>query len=67
MDDKEYYDYLISIGFTPEEAKKGVEDRKIMNALYKEPREPREITSSAYIRADRRQSRDIQNFLGWGR
>lgn len=67
MDDKKYYDYMISVGFTPEEAERGVEDRKIMNDLYKEPREPREITSSTYISADRRQSKDIQNFLGWGR
>nr|DAH48830.1 MAG TPA: hypothetical protein [Bacteriophage sp.] len=67
MDDKKYYDYMISVGFTPEEAERGVEDRKIMNDLYKEPREPREITSSTYISADRRQSKDIQKFLGWGR
>lgn len=65
MNEKEYYDYLISAGFAADEAERRVKDKEIMNALYKKPKEPREITSSAYIRADKRVSKEIQNFLGW--
>ena len=50
-----------------QEAQKKMKEREIMIDLYQGKKEQREITSSTYISADRRQSKDIQNFLSWGR
>ncbi len=65
--DNDYYNYLLSCGFDEQEAQKKMKEREIMIDLYQGKKELREITSSTYISADRRQSKDIQNFLGWGR
>jgi len=67
MTDNEYYNYLLSCGFTEDEANKKMEEAEIMTKLYSKPKEPREITSSTYKRAEKRLHKEVENFMGFDR
>lgn len=64
--DNDYYDYLLSCGFDEKEAQHKLEEREIMNDLYKGKKEPREITSQTYQSSQKRLTKEVQVFL-WGR
>lgn len=66
MTNNEYYVYLIECGFSESEAKIKMEEREIMIKLYfsDEKREPREITSSTYKRAQKKLNKKVNDFLG---
>ena len=66
--EKDYYDYLLSCGFNEEEAKQKIKDRETFAELYfTNPKEPREITSSTYKRAEKRLYKEVETVMGFDR
>lgn len=60
---QEYFEYLLSCGFSESEAEERMKDREVMRKLYFKKKEPREITSSTYERAQKRLKKDVENFM----
>ena len=67
MTDNEYYNYLLSCGcgFTEDEAKEKVKEAGL--EPNSEPKEPREITSATYKRAEKRLRKAANKNMGFDR
>ena len=66
MTDKEFFNYCIGCGWDELEALQKVKDREIFIKLYftGNTKEPRDITSSTYERAQKRLDKEITQFIG---
>lgn len=66
MNDKEYFEYLISCGFTENEANQKFKEKEIMKKIYfsGQPKEYIDKSTSTYKRIEKRMQKEMESFLG---
>ena len=65
---EDYYNYCLSCGLSEDEAREKNREREIMIKLYfTNPKEPREITSTTYERAQKRLKKEVETVMGLNR
>lgn len=63
--DKDFYDYCIERGYTAEKAETETKNRRTMLELYFKDKEPRDILTSTYKRAVKRQETAVLRNMGF--
>ena len=62
-----YRAYLFECGFTEKEVEQKLAERDYLAEQNLKNKEPREITSSTYIRAQNRLKKEVEDWFGVGR
>lgn len=65
---EDYYTYCLRCGFSEDEAREKNREREVMVKLYfTNPKEPREITSSTYKRAQKILDKEVETVMGFNK